>query len=831
MGHGARFSMQHPNRKHSPKAFIPFELLSIAKNMSEEIKSLRPLKRNDYFPFSSQISFKKVLAYWERIAEDKEDIYHAKAVEIIDVFKKIPALSEPFTDISVLNKYYQEVTFILSTLFPINKGSSKAIAITYPFDFISFLTTRKFDSLITLDGRLSTVEGFLDMDLSDTFRARKVYSIILKKFYKVSHTDFGLSFVFKITNDTTGLDEYYKMLVDLDYVDIVPTKPIKELSEEQVGEIVQHFNDLDYMRKVLPPEDFIVEGFFIIELVNVSDNELLRAVSRELLLDNSLMDEKVFANVQQSIRSLFNRNDLNLGLGIYNGQKTAPINFGHKSWNTTNDKSLISLEENEYVKSIYYEITQTKQPFVCESLDLHRARTSLEKGFLDNGAKSFAVIPLVIGDEVLGYLEISSPNPWDINRTNINKIESFRSIFAITMNRSIEANRNKLEAITRKHFTKIHPTVEWIFAREAKKYLDNEGEEEKVESNIVLHDIMPLFGMTDIKNSSDTRNDAIKKDIIYNLKLVNGIIEKAIGRIENLSLLDIITKEVEEYLGKIEKNEVPIDEFHAASFYEENIRPYIEHIRHELPDLREEIEAYEQQIETSENFICLYRNKFEKSIEIINKEAKEVLNKWNVEGQKICPHYFERYATDGVEYLIYFGSAITPHVTIDSVCKTSLLFWQLEMMCELTKKMDSLAASLPTPLRTTQLILAYNRPLSLLFNTDEKRFEVIGNYNVRYEVIKKRIDKATIEHTGERLTKPGTIAIVYTSKDVKEEYLRYIKWLTSKGLINERYEDLELAPLQGVKSLHALRITVKKSVPKSALVTRNLSDRWVHNKN
>jgi hypothetical protein len=48
---------------------------------------------------------------------------------------------------------------------------------------------------------------------------------------------------------------------------------------------------------------------------------------------------------------------------------------------------------------------------------------------------------------------------------------------------------------------------------------------------------------------------------------------------------------------------------------------------------------------------------------------------------------------------------------------------------------------------------------------DEKRFDVDGAYNSRYEVIKKRIDKAYIKNTTERITQPGKICIVYSSNE------------------------------------------------------------------
>ena len=91
---------------------------------------------------------------------------------------------------------------------------------------------------------------------------------------------------------------------------------------------------------------------------------------------------------------------------------------------------------------------------------------------------------------------------------------------------------------------------------------------------------------------------------------------------------------------------------------------------------------------------------------------------------------------------------------------------------------------------------------------DEKQFDVDGAYNVRYEILKKRIDKAVVKGTGERLTQSGKIAIVWLQESDKQEYMEYLQYLLQKGYINEEIEDLELEKLQGAEGLRALRVTV-----------------------
>lgn len=83
-----------------------------------------------------------------------------------------------------------------------------------------------------------------------------------------------------------------------------------------------------------------------------------------------------------------------------------------------------------------------------------------------------------------------------------------------------------------------------------------------------------------------------------------------------------------------------------------------------------------------------------------------------------------------------------------------------------------------------------------------------GSYNIRYQVIKKRIDKVHVVPSGERLTQPNTIALVYFNKREADEYLEYIKYLQSKGLLKTGIEFLDLEELQGVTGLKAIRVSV-----------------------
>ncbi|HET9431554.1 MAG TPA: GAF domain-containing protein, partial [Chitinophagaceae bacterium] len=138
----------------------------------------------------------------------------------------------------------------------------------------------------------------------------------------------------------------------------------------------------------------------------------------------------------------------------------------------------------------------------------------------------------------------------------------------------------------------------------------------------------------------------------------------------------------------------------------------------------------------------------------------------------------------------------------------NMKMWQLTILAKAARMTHKLEKELSHPLRTTQLILVHSIPLSISFRTEERKFDVDGAYNMRYEIVKKRIDKVRIKDTNERLTQPGKIAVVYSQSKDAGEYLEYIEFLQNQKLIKPGVEQLDLEELQGVVGLKALRVDV-----------------------
>lgn len=185
-----------------------------------------------------------------------------------------------------------------------------------------------------------------------------------------------------------------------------------------------------------------------------------------------------------------------------------------------------------------------------------------------------------------------------------------------------------------------------------------------------------------------------------------------------------------------------------------------------------------------------------------------VLDEKQLEAQSFFPHYYERFKTDGVEHNLYIGASISPKHAFNPLYLNNLRLWQLQAMCEMENEYYKLKPSLPYELDVTSLILVFSSPISIRFRMDEKRFDVDGTYNARYEVVKKRIDKSNIKGTRERITQKGKITIVYTQKKEEAEYRRYIQFLQHQNMLGNVIESFDVEDLQGVTGLKALRVEV-----------------------
>jgi hypothetical protein len=400
-------------------------------------------------------------------------------------------------------------------------------------------------------------------------------------------------------------------------------------------------------------------------------------------------------------------------------------------------------------------------------------------------------------------------------------------MFTAAVKRVKEEMSTEVRAIIQEECTNIHPSVQWRFLEAGNNLLlkRRRGEKALLEE-ITFKDVYPLFGLADVRNSSQERTTAIQRDLQQNLKMAKDLLQK-INVHKKLPLLEEVTFKTELQLEKINHGLASGDESNVLEFLNNEINPLVGHFEQEK-DLEKYIARYRQQLDPVFGVVYKRRKAFEESLGLINRTISSYLDDAQRVAQQMFPHYFEKYQTDGVEFTLYLGSSLTKDRKFDSFYLKNFRLWQLLLMCEIDKRISLLKPRLKNNLDITQLILVHDQSISIRFRPDEKQFDVDGAYDIRYEIVKKRIDKAYIKNTGERLTQPGKIAVVFNQSKIEEEYRRYFEYLVAKKVITSKIELLELEELPGATGLRALRIEIagtnQPALPKKEELLKDIEE-------
>ena len=463
-------------------------------------------------------------------------------------------------------------------------------------------------------------------------------------------------------------------------------------------------------------------------------------------------------------------------------------------------------------KSAYHQAFHSGQTAIVEDLQKRKQLSALEQLILNKGLRSLLLAPMKDNEgKVIGILELASPEPYRFSQVTVLQLEEFISLMEMGTNKFISEMENSISLTMQQEFTSIHPSVEWKFKQVASKCFWERTIELQQSSpdEIVFKDVYPLYGQADIVSSSKQRNSSIQADLSDNLERVYQLLVSCREAV-HFHLLDIYAEKVKGHGDKLAMGNIDSsDESVIVELLTQHIHPLLRQLRLRFPQLPQEmLDDYFAYLDPDLDIVYRSRKAYEDSVTQLNAAISHYLLQEEEKMQHILPHYFEKFQTDGVEYNLYLGQSLLEDDEFHEFYLRDFRLWQLILMCEMTRLVEREAEKMPVPLTTAQLVFVFNSSLSIRFEMDEKQFDVDGAYNIRYEIIKKRIDKAYIKGTNERLTQAGKIAIVWLQDKDRQEYQEYLDHLVQNGYIQPEIEDLELEKMQGVEGLKAMRVTV-----------------------
>lgn len=756
-------------------------------------------------PFMPMISFQSVIKDWEtRLAENPDD---CQARDLLERVKTIPELSEGFTGTEVISKNKELISDLLSCVFPKMLTDNQISAVTFPWCNTVINPTKRFEEIIKESGKDFCINN-------GNFSEQNFYiascSFIISRYYNISLSEFfPLYYQYK---NKQGINRQYRIIYNPDFLEVLPTKDSVTLSPEDLELLLDNMNDVELWKQKFPPKSWIIKGFGIMNMydttVEIAFTNLKQKLSSRMM-PTAMEDD----SENELLKSIFNIESLDAGISGYDSQ-TQSIVYGFYNLFTESLllKRIISKQRGFRIagSELKAHIDENK-PLIISNIPKYLENHPNETAILnlkESGYNSCALIPLKKENEFLGVAELASVHKTAFSSLVFYRINMLYSFLVDRLERGVIDFSNLKSSIIQKEYTRLHPSVAWKFEKEAENYLKSTSSEYNFKE-IVFQDVIALYGQVDIRNSSETRNQSIKSDFDEQIGLLLDVLKELKSK-TGIELLSQKEFELKERFDKLNRNFEAGTESEIQKYISEEIHPILSN-----PTIYSGEEGIvSDYLKSLDPFTGRYyraRKKFDDSVSLINKRLSNLLDERQKEIQKIFPHYFERFRTDGVEHTMYIGASISPDRKYDPIYLQNLRLWQLQVICEMLDEHRKIKPKLPLPLEVASLILVFNQPFSIRFRMDEKRFDVDGTYNAQYEVVKKRIDKSHVKGSSERITLPGKIAIIYSHTAEEKEYKKYIRFLQSKNILDKNIEHLDVEDFQGVTGMKAIRVSLAEN--------------------
>lgn len=728
------------------------------------------------------------------------------AESLIEKTKNFKELKEGFQDISLLEKNEELIKLLLADLFPTGLTHNEIKAASIPLSNITFNYTERFKGILKDAGKDFEIEL---RNISDNEFYVFCCCLILQSYFKKDIKS-TIPFYYDIPNKQ-GIMKHYKITVNSDFTEIFPTEDAQIPSNDILDMLLENLDDFKLWKKYFPSQSWILKGFTIISLVDCT-SEVALSDLKSSMIEIDPEDLNPNENLTEIFKSYFDVAELNFGLMTFNKKEQKldklPI-YESVLTNHILDFWINAFDEETRINT-FNNLSHNSKPIVVSNvnnLDENVRQLPSFNILKDNNVNSFMVIPIMKDNDLLAIMEFTSPIAGSFNGLKLKKMEFFSDMILFSLSRFYFEKNYQIEAIIQREYTSIHDSVVWKFRNEAEKYFTASlGKKIYTLKQISFKNLTPLFGVSDIRSSSEKRFNLMLQDLNQQIEWLIDILALTNSDSEKFTLaLDVFENEL--------NNEIKADtEQRFQRLLREEIHPFLQ-AKLEMRSPREvktKIKEYFSQVLSQTDLFYNHRKKLDDSITLLNRKLADMLDENQIKAQQIFPHYYERFKSDGVEHNLYIGHNIAPELHYTSKVVHKLRYWQLKTICKMELEFQTFRKDLPIPLDIASLIFVYNEKIDIRFRMDEKRFDVDGAYNSYYEIIKKRLDKAHVKDSSERITAPGKITIVYFGMENQREYLEYVTKLQKKGILQHDVEFLKVEDLQGITGLLALRVSISQ---------------------
>jgi hypothetical protein len=796
-----------------------FRTLPSMKNRTSKLKILipDPAKYKIDSEIRSYLSFSPYYKHLQKRIQNPNEQFLNFYLYVIQKLEEYPELLQPMHNPEIIEKHENLFQLIAATIFPLSIDNDlEYFALGTPYKFEVFFYSDSFAEYFSPDE-----QGYITFPPERPFEQIQseymtmAYRLIFRKFFS-----FEIRVPERRTNrwvdKVTGLPRYSRIHIDESFIDVNVIRELPPFPEGLIDQSTGAIIDLLRLQQEFPLSLFSFEGFIIRRsIVDVTVEECVTEVKNALIDMQSDNHQSGYKKLRSAVETLIGLKNVKVSLSPFLKLNENFVFYDKYSGTSILLKGLSSPEEKEaaYNHLALLLCRERKTLFISnlQGSGPEQRNFPLAAYLKNSSDRCYIVAPLFDKNELIGMMEAASPYAGVLNHETLKKFEPVYSFFEMACRNYISQFKNEVGYLILEKFTALLPIVEWKFLEEAWVYLKEKETSSTREIGVVSFDqVYPVYGAIDVKNSSTERSRCHQEDLLDQLQLIESTLSQLKENKHDFEeeFLQIFLEKNKDFRQKIEHRLLPEDEEKINEFLELDVKSFFKSLSLNGSANFTPVTHYLESVDPVTGHLNKNRRDFDESIGKINATISRYLETEQNKIQQFYPHYFEKSRTDGVEYSIYIGESFIPHKTFDLLDLKKIRLWQLSVMAEITRLTHQLVKSIPIPLQTTQLVLVYNKPICISFRNDERRFDVEGSESIRFEILKKRIDKVRIKNTGERLTKPGTIAIVYSHALEVADYDEYVHLLQKSNLLEEGKEMLELEDVQGISGLKAMRVKV-----------------------
>ena len=465
-----------------------------------------------------------------------------------------------------------------------------------------FLTdVRASDALVHVIRAFENPAAPVERPLDPLADAKQLaYELILERVYGI---DLGadVPVIFTAVDPATGLDQHFRLQFDWRFVQVEVSGPKPPLTDATRRRLQTGRVDGDYLRELLPPERFVLRGFMIVKAVDVTDQEVLSSLKRDLIDKDSIVSHSHFQGLQAKLRTFFRRPDLRLGLAAVEGHRVLVLNDA-----SSHEQACIFADSAhhttaEFAGSVYERAVLQNSPVIVDDLVNYPDRTPVEEELIQSGVRNFVCAPLHYQEKVIGTLELVSPRVGDLNETHLPRLQEVLPLFSMAVQRSVEELNSRIQTVINEQCTAIHPTVEWRFRRAVLNGFERQRRTATAVTeleSIVFERVYPLYGLADIRGSSTQRAHAIQADLLTQLGLARAVVQAA-SQLRSMPALDELTYRIDSRAARIERSLSSSDEVGIIAFLQGEVEGLLDHLGTFGAGVRERVAAYRDRLDPS----------------------------------------------------------------------------------------------------------------------------------------------------------------------------------------------------------------------------------------